>query len=334
MEEGRIIKDIRVLTEEFIPSRIVHRESQLEALKNCLRPITENLRGRNAFLYGPPGTGKTCIARFLSEELKEQTGISTAYVNCWKNSTRFNVLYKVVSDFGFSLSVHRKGTPLDELLYTLENKLSKKPCVVILDELDRIEGDRAVYDLLSFSQISLILIANTETVMYRFDDRIRSRLSPAEHIQFPPYTNSDIADILKDRVVYGLAPGVIKPFQLKKIAEISNGDARTAIGVLRNLAEHAEANGFSKIPEREIKLPTLKKIKLKELNPHQSIAYNILKGEALPPSELYSRYLAACGERGLKPVTERRLRTFLEELVASGLLSSNGSTQRRIYFVS
>ncbi|MBL7206853.1 MAG: orc1/cdc6 family replication initiation protein [Candidatus Aenigmarchaeota archaeon] len=337
MEENKIIKDIRILTEDFIPSRIVHRESQLSTLRDCLKPAMENKSTRNVFMHGSPGTGKTCISSYLISELKENADISTAYVNCWKNSTRFNVLYKIVSDLGFNLSVHRKGTPLDELLYIMENKLSEKPCIIILDELDRIENDRVIYDLLSFPQISIIMIANTETAMYNFDTRIRSRLSSSENIQFPSYSNSDIVDILKDRAEWGLFPNVIKDSQVEKIAEMSGGDARSAIGVLRNISEHADNKGLSKIPEKLMEKPVIiSKLKdMQNLNENQKTICSILERKnKISPSELYQNYLVACEECSIKPVTERRLRTFVEELISSGIISSEGNTKSRVYFLN
>ena len=39
-DENRIIKDARVLKEHFIPSRVLHREGQLDSIRNCLKPMT------------------------------------------------------------------------------------------------------------------------------------------------------------------------------------------------------------------------------------------------------------------------------------------------------
>ena len=68
-EENRIIKDARVLKEEFIPSRVLHREGQLDAIRNCLKPTLKEMEPRNIFIFGSPGTGKTCISRYVAEEL-------------------------------------------------------------------------------------------------------------------------------------------------------------------------------------------------------------------------------------------------------------------------
>ena len=182
-EQNTIIKDLRVLTEHFIPRRIIHRTGQLEAIRDNLKPLTEEQIPRSSFLYGPPGTGKTCISQYIVDELKAYSPVLSAYVNCWSYPSRFNILYNILQSLGHHF-IHRKGTPTDELIDLLKIKLKNKSCVIILDEADQLEDDKILYDLLEMDKICLILIANTENIFYSSEPRIRSRLQVTERINF------------------------------------------------------------------------------------------------------------------------------------------------------
>jgi len=144
--EKRIVKDARVLEEHFILRRILHRNGQLEAMRNNLSPVLEGKRPRDMHLYGPPGAGKTCMARYLLEELDKKSGrVKTSYVNCFENSSRFRVLYEIVKDIGTVLSVHEKGTPTDEVLEKLKRLVDESFCVLILDEVDKLRETGVLY---------------------------------------------------------------------------------------------------------------------------------------------------------------------------------------------
>lgn len=333
-EENLVISDLRVLTEHFIPSRIVHREGQLHALRDNLKPITEDRKPRNSFLFGEPGTGKSCISLYIAEELKKHIPVFCSYVNCWQYSSRFRILLKILQDLGLSLSVHRKGTPTDELLDMLVGKFREKPCLVILDEIDKLESEKVLYDLLEVG-VCLLFIANSGTVFHRVDPRIRSRLSGMDNIEFRPYTSAEIFDILKDRAEWGLVTDVVKNVQLERIADFSEGDARTAIEALRVAAERAENADAERIADNHIEeamksIGDLSKERaVEKLNSHQKLLYNIIKKKSeIRPPDLYKQYYILCEQ---EPANERTIRKHLKKLVKYGLIRTKGSGRWRVY---
>lgn len=62
--EAPIIINEEALTEAFIPTRLLHREGQVQEFERCLRPALKNRSIENIFLIGTSGTGKT-IARAI-----------------------------------------------------------------------------------------------------------------------------------------------------------------------------------------------------------------------------------------------------------------------------
>ena len=336
-DENRVIKDLRVLTEEFIPSRILHRDGQMKTLRDCLLPVLKGVRARDSFLVGTPGTGKTCISTYVVEELKKQCPVLTSYVNCWVSSSRFKILYTILQEFG--LFVHRKGVPTDELLDTLLHKVEGKSCVVILDEADQIEDFRVLYDLLQ-GVVSLIMISNSETALEAADPRVRSRLASTEQIHFPPYSVREVTDILKDRKEWGLLPGAIKNSQLETIAELSGGDARMALAILSHAAQKAEQADLEKIPDSFIEdshsraLSHTKERPLEKLTPHQKIILEIIKEKGkINSGELFSILEKNSEKEKLERIVDRTFRKHMERLVRQGLVSASGEGRWREYSI-
>jgi cell division control protein 6 len=337
MEENRIIRNLDVLTEHFIPSRIVHRDGQLKAIRDDLKPILNGMNARNVFLHGSPGTGKTCMARYVVSELKEEAPVLTSYVNCWESRSRFKILFSILQDFGLRLSVHRRGQPTDELLEMLSGKARDSYCVVILDEVDQLEDGRILYDLTNIPRVSMIMIANSETALYNAEPRIRSRLMSSDRIEFPAYGEGEISDILRDRAEWGLVPGVIRNSQLEKIASASGGDARVAVNTLRIVAEDSENQDLDSVPDRLIKnavsrLTSKRERRIEELNPHERLIIGILKGkESMDSGSIYRELQSLSEKQGLESVVDRTFRKYMDGLVRHGFVNSAGESRWRTY---
>jgi orc1/cdc6 family replication initiation protein len=337
-EQNGIIRSQEVLDMDFVPSRVVERDGQIKAVTNNLQPLIEAGKPRNSFLYGPPGTGKTCTARFLLEELSGHASVFKSYINCWKTATRFNILYEISQHTGLGASVHRKGTPVDEIISALEKTLKEKPCVIILDEVDQIEEDKVLYDLLSIPGIVLIMISNNPHAFHRTDPRVMSRLTSMDSVEFPTYTPEEIASILSDRVEWGLLPGVVKPSQIQKISSSSVGDARKALETLRLSAEESEKQDKTSIPDSIINSLLSKQLETKTehrksiLNPHQKLILNILeKTPNLNSTILFEQFTNLSKEQGLEPIVDRTFRKYLSTLLRLDLIKMDKVSREHIY---
>ncbi|MBM3303721.1 MAG: AAA family ATPase [Candidatus Aenigmarchaeota archaeon] len=327
--EGSVIRNREALTEEFLPERMFSRDGQLQQMAQCLAPIAGGSSPRSMMLYGPPGTGKTCMSRYVLSQLSEQASFHHAYVNCWNFETRFKILFSILQKIGADPSKHRVGTPIDEIIEALARKARSRQLVVILDEVDRVSDEKAVYDLVELGAC-VIMIANNETATYKWDPRIRSRLSSAERIAFPKYRHDELEGILKDRAEWALMPGSISLKEIVRIAERASGDARAAIAALRAAAEKAEAAGAGKVTADMLSEPSGRKDRQAELNRFQIAAVTQLKKGPLPSGELLELITKMTGE----PVAERTFRKYMEELVRLGMVRAEGEGRWRRYSVS
>jgi len=340
MEENRIIRSSEALTTFFIPNKLVHRDGQLKAIRDSLNPVIKNLQPRNAFLYGKPGTGKTCMARYVLEELRENSSAKQCYINCWEAPGRFKILYSILEKMGQTFSIHRKGMPTDELLDLLKRKLQDEYFILVLDEVDQLEDDKVLYDILNIPKTALILISNDPTSLAQLDSRIRSRLASADSIEFPAYKIDEIKDILSDRASWALVPGTIAKTQLERIARVSAGDARLAIDLLRIVSETAENQDVEKITDSLIQsvLPkaveSKKEEKTETLNPYQKAVLDLLKSGKVDSGTLYQKLSETIRKQNLEPIVDRTFRKYMDRLVQSRLVSASGTGRWRTYSIA
>ena len=330
-----MIRDARVLQADFVPQEVVHRDPEANQLSNALDPITRDEPAETAFLFGPSGTGKTCLARFIVERLRREViDIEHQYVNCWQNYTRFRAIYRILEGVGQTLDVHRQSTPKDELLERLR-QYDGPPYVVILDEVDQLEDTDVLYDLYTLPNISMILIANREEELFaKIDERLSSRLTNSTRIRFDKYGIDELVAILQGRVDRGLDVDAVVQSQLARIADAAAGDARVAIGILRNAALQAERNSADRITPAAISaaIPEAKaevrQKNVETLTPHQQELYEIITTHGdIAPGELYDQYC----ERVDEPKTKRTVRNYLTKMCQYNLIAAEGQNRGRTY---
>jgi len=330
-----MIADARVLTPEFIPNDVVHRDAEVNHLSSVLRPVTNGDTADPAFMHGPSGTGKTCIAQYTLDKLRESViDLNTQYVNCWEYHSHFDTLYRVLEGVDQTLDIHRQSTPQTLLLERLHD-YDGPPYIVILDEVDQLDDPGVLYELHRTPNLSMILIGNQEEQFFsRLDGRVASRLHTSARIEFDLYGNDELISILEDRVRWGLRPDIIDDSQLIEIADAAAGDARVAIGILRTAARRASQHSAETITDQFIvdAIPEAKaeitQKNIEKLTDDQRILYEIIAdtGE-IEPGDLYDRY----EERADNPKTKRMVRNYLTKLTHYNLIEATGSDRGRRY---
>jgi orc1/cdc6 family replication initiation protein len=332
-----MIRDARVLRAGFVPREVEHRDGEVDHLSSVLAPVTNGEPADTALVTGPSGTGKTCISKFVTERLREEAlGVESTYVNCWRNYTRFRALYRILDDLGETIDIHRQSTPHDELVDRLQ-RYDGPRTVVILDEADQLDTTDVLYELVRTRNLAMILIANDPDVMYtRFDDRLDSRLRTATRIEFDAYSIDALTAILEDRARWGLHPDAVTTEQLQWIADAAVGDARVAIGTLRQAAQRADRESETILDEHlEAAVPEAKaeiqQRNVEKLTEDQRVLYEIITDhEEIAPSDLYEEYR----ERVENPKTDRMVRNYLQKMERYNLIAADGENRGRTYSIA
>lgn len=326
-----IIEDARVLTADYLPNKLVHREGERGEIARNLKPVLEDEKPRNMLLYGAPGTGKTAMARYVVKELKKEKFVQSSYVNCFSQKSTFEVFYELLDE---KITTPREGTSTQQVIQKFEEKTRKNPTVVILDELDQLNEDETLYELSRFTNTAIIFIANDSNVFGHFEDRVQSRVSGTSRIRFKKYSKTEIFDILKLRRKHGLKKDSITDKQLKTIAGDAKGDARVAVNTLRFAAQEAENQGKSQITEKILQEAVSdafneERLKsLEQLNKHQKAVYNILEeNREMKMSELYKEYENTVEDSR----TKRTLRRYLNKMEVYNIIKAEGEKKGKKY---
>jgi Cdc6-like AAA superfamily ATPase len=330
-----MIRDARVLRAGFVPREIEHRDPEVNALSRVLEPVADGQPAETVVVTGPSGAGKTCVSKFTTDRLRQAAlDIETTYVNCWQRHTRFRALYSILDDITSTVDIHRQSTPHDELEDRLQGYDGHRT-VVVLDEADQLDDPGLIYDLHTLDQFALVLIVNDRDDLFtRVDDRLVSRLRASDHVPMDRYHDHQLQDILAARAHRGLNQDAISSDQLARIADAAAGDARLAIGILRNAAQHAQQRREDTITDdilldaADTARTDLRRKTLDSLIPHQRVVVNVLRDHGpLDPSSVYDHYTNRVDD----PKTDRTVRSYLKKLAEYNIVAAEGSTVDRTY---
>jgi len=352
-------KGIQKLEFDYVPSRVPHREKYVSNLIDFFRLTIDQpgvLSGR-ILITGSSGTGKTVSTKMAGaalEKIARRHGLDLVYahVNCRTTSGKFGLVQSIVRQAAPELPLRGYGAV--ELLHALWDFLNEhnKFLVLTLDEIDyyiRTTGEDIVYELTRLTdavkgvpqRINFMFIARDHSFMNIMSPETLSRFRPQERMEFPPYAENQLKDILKDRVEEAFRRGAVSEeiidFIASNTAKYGNGDARYAIllllsaGLLADretsrevLPEHireAQEKTDPKISDEDIvMLPTDEKYILLALSRHlkrQKSAVHV------PLEEAESAYHLVCEEYNLPPAGRVLLHALVKDLKAAGVITLN-----------
>ncbi|HOA41124.1 MAG: replication-associated recombination protein A [Halanaerobiales bacterium] len=198
-------------------------------------------RINSLILYGPPGTGKTSIAQVIANQTKGD------FVRLNAVTSGVKELREVIDQARNTLLLHNKRT------------------ILFIDEIHRFNKAQQDALLPAVEEGIVILIgATTENPYFEVNSPLLSR---SRIFRLNPLGEEDIINILKKALTdkergLGGFNVEISPDELKIIARLSNGDARTALNALELavLTTPPDGEGVIRINEEIIAESLQKKI--------------------------------------------------------------------------
>ena len=256
--EETLFRNAEAFNPDYVPDQFSFRDAQLKEMMFCLRPVIRGGKASNAFMIGQPATGKTTAVRLVFEQLMETTSsVIPAYVNCRIESSAFKIISEIRRAV-LGMPAPDTGIPITRVRDEVFSRLKRdgKHLVVCLDDVNYLFSsgiaDEVLYSILraheAFPGVKTCVFAiSTEEVLHKLDGSVRSTFSPVR-IEFPPYSTSEITEILSRRREYGLYPNVLSDQLLGEIASRTR-DLRWGIELLKQSALAAESDASKKIKQ-------------------------------------------------------------------------------------
>jgi len=350
----QLIKNKKVLQTTYLPEELPHRKEQIDRIVSIISIALSGEKPSNIIVYGKTGTGKTAVLNYIGKELrKADPGIEKCYylyVNCEVVDTAYGILYNIASQFiqDIGKKIPFTGWSFEKLyeeLYTEMENLNRV-FVIVLDEVDHMitkKGDAILYYLAKInehllkSKVSLIGISNNMKFLELLEPKARSRLG-GESMIFPPYSRNQLEDILKSRAQEVFDEGVLEETVIPVCAAMAaknEGDARTAIDLLRTAADIAERNGDNVITEAHVKSAknslemnvveeAIKTLSVQSKCVLLSIVKNTENNnKTMITGDVYIIYKDIVDILGFSPLTQRRITDLISELDMMGLINAS-----------
>jgi cell division control protein 6 len=319
--ESTIFKREEVLSAEYLPAELPHREGEVQQLARNIMPASRGRKPQNTFLYGPPGIGKTAVTKHVFKEFEEYSDrVYCIYINCWDFKTATAVFSEMSNRMG--LFVQRHGWGKDEVMnrFIEAMKKSKKSIIMCLDEVDQLQME-ALYDLLRINQyvqspVGIIFISNNPHVFASAEPRIRSSLATTD-IGFQAYSITEMKDILQSRAreaFHSIDPAAV--ILCANEAVQKGGDVRVGLQCLLKAGREAEKGNAKKVKVEHVK-KILRKVKpakpelLKEkITDTEREILKILGKKEWKSGELYREYKKQVNN----PISSRAFRDYVNHL--------------------
>lgn len=356
MPHRSVFKDESKLDINFIPNRLPHREKEHRLLMEFFDFLLRypDRMAQRVIITGDIGTGKTALAQRFGANMtleanKRSIRLRFIHVNCreYRGSLLLILQHAVAV---FRPNFPRRGFSAEEILSTLAQCLDEENAYVILalDEFDSLierEGSEAIYKLTRLQEmrsgkpqrISLIGIVRDLALLERLDASARSTLQ-RNVVSLERYSETQLTDILNDRVSMAFEPSAVPEDTVSLIAELAwseSGNARFAIEVLWRAGKYTDAEDASMVlPEFVRKavssiFPTMRKVELASLGFHERLfllgAARVFKdSESAYASlvEVEKAYAVICEEYDQKPSSHTQVWKYAQLLSALGFLKT------------
>ncbi|KAH9498132.1 AAA ATPase [Bulinus truncatus] len=358
------------------PEFLVGREKEEAEIEKFVTDKIKQHGSGSMYISGAPGTGKTAVVSHILDSIKVQhSNVNVAFINCMMLKDSNTVFKQLLDQLGESV------TKVKDAMKTLEKVFTSiaTPVLLVLDEIDQLDSKHhhVLYQIFEWptlpnSKLILIGIANALDLT----DRILPRLQASSVCQpvllnFPPYTVSQITEILKNRLQKEcvLEPAAIS-FCARKISAVA-GDARKALDVCHRAIELIESDvrGQQVLKPTDCNSPTkkhqtpVKKVSVMHISKVMSEVYgssvqsansgdhelplqqklaicSLLllvksgKFKEVPLGKLHETYSTVCKRQHVAPVDQGEFYSVLSLLDARGVMAMKKAKETRLIKIS
>jgi len=354
-----VFKDESKLDINYVPQHLLHRKLQLNLLNQFFRFAVES-PGRmtqRALIMGNIGTGKTVLSQHfglnITKEAKERNiNLNYVHINCREcKGSLFMILQRTIMKFYPNFP--RRGYSAEELLQALMQILDEKDAYLILtlDELESLvqnEGSDPIYNLSRIQEdrinapkrLSLICILRQPEHLENLDPSTRSTLQ-RNIIRLEKYSESQLEDILDNRVNLAFREGTVPTQTMSIIAELGKsegGNARYAIELLWRAGKYADALEMREVSPECVRkavvsvYPVVRRDMIPAFSLHEKlfllgVARHFKQSDSayMSMGDAEEAYALVCEEYGEKRRGHTQLWKYVQALSAAGIIETTVS---------
>jgi Cdc6-like AAA superfamily ATPase len=307
----RIIKKPDVLSIDYLPDKLLHREKEFQHLKNNIENSV------NTIVVGPVGSGKTALAKRIIKDLAAE---DIRYVDCFVFDTAFSILREIMPSA--KLSVQRS---IYQLIKRLTREAKEAKLWICFDNFVSLKDPKIITKVMKVG-VNVILISNVKQNAELLNLNALSRIPCI--IKLPTYTSEKSFDILKARALEALVNSSYTDQILMEITEKTKGNITLAINVLRTAALNAQSKNKNCIEIQDLIETPYVPDASEDLSKDEKALLEILREKRqLPSGELFELYK----QRTNHPKGERMFRNYMERLCENGKVKPVGEKKGRIY---
>ncbi len=359
-----VFKDESKLDINYVPLQLLHRKLQLNLLNQFFRFSLENpgKMTQRVLIMGNIGTGKTVLSQHfglnLVKEAKQRNiNLNYVHINCREcKGSLFMILQRTIMKF--YPNYPKRGYSAEELLQAIMQILDEKDAYLILtlDELESLvqnEGSDPLYNLSRIQEdrintpkrLSLICILRQPEHLENLDPSTRSTLQ-RNIIHLDNYSESQLEDILNDRLNLAFMDGTVPTQTLLLIAELGNsegGNARYSIELLWRAGKYADALEMHEVTPECVRnavasvYPVVRKDMIPEFSLHEKlfllgVARHFKQSDSAYVSmgEAEEAYTLICEEYNQKSRGHTQIWKYVKALSTAGIIETmvSGVEQR------
>ncbi|MDE2444437.1 MAG: ORC1-type DNA replication protein [Methanocorpusculum sp.] len=267
MWDQTLFRDIEVFDIDYVPEQFEYRDEQIQELAYAVRPALAGGRILNTVCRGVPGTGKTTSVKKLFEEIAGTTKkIVPIHINCQIDGSEYAIFSRIYT----KLTKNRQppsGTSFKMLFDMIAKYIENEEItpIICLDDANYLvyekELNKVLYALLrsheTYEHVRIgviIIISDPDVDLERsLDARVASVFRP-QTIHFAPYTASEVAGILSQRVMQGLYSNVLSSDLLDRIVDrtMKCGDIRIGLDLIKRSVMNAEKTARMNVTDDDV----------------------------------------------------------------------------------
>ncbi len=267
MWDQTIFRDIEVFEITYVPEQFDYRDEQIERMAFAVKPALIGGSILNTICRGVPGTGKTTSVKKFFEEIEEATTkIVPIHINCQIDGTEYAVFSRIYTKLTKN-SPPPSGTAFKVLIDMLAKHIEKEGVIplICLDDANYLiynkEFNNVLYAALRIHEVYenvsigvIVVISDPDILLESVLDARIASVFRYETINFSPYSASEVAGILSQRVAQGLYPNVLSTEQMDYIVDrtMRCGDIRIGLDLIKRAVMYAETDARREVTQEDL----------------------------------------------------------------------------------